>query len=106
MEARTGQRIAQLAAVAQIPGALGAIDLGPQADRGHPGDSHHVVGTELEPVQRLVDGLPGAVEVAAAAAQLAQQRAVHADPLRLGADRHQPLGLGQSGLGVIIVALA
>ena len=76
-----------LGSLAQVARALGDVGLDASAGGGHAGDPHHVVGAQLEPVERVLDRRPRPGQVVLAAQQLRQQRAEPADPLRLGRAR-------------------
>ncbi len=56
VEPRAGDCVALLGRLAQIAGALRDVRLDPGADGTHAGDPDHVVGTQLDPVERLRDG--------------------------------------------------
>ena len=104
MQPRARQRVAPVAGLAQVPGALGPVGLDPQADAAHPGDAHHVVSADLEPVKRLLDRRLRPGQVAPAHVQLRPQRAVEPDPLWLVGHRHEVLGGVEARGRAILVA--
>ena len=84
MDARPGDRIALGRLVAQIACSLGEVGFDPYAGGGDAGDPHDVLGAQLEAVERLSHGRARRRQVTLAPMKLGQQRAVLADPLRLG----------------------
>ena len=99
MNARSKQSVAEYPPLAQIPRPLRAVGLGRYPGRRHARDPDHVVGADLEAIQRFGYGGARAVEVPAAPALLAAQRAVEADPLRLLGREDERLGRIQGRLG-------
>src|SRR4029077_4968298 len=65
---------------------------------------HHVVGAELDPVERPLDRRPRRAEITLSPAKLAQERSVQADALRLGRAGDRTLTLIQGLLGQLLVA--
>ena len=83
MQAGPGQGVAPLAGLTQVTRALRAVGLHAEPDAAHPGDPGHVVGADLETIQRVLHRPLGAGQVAAAQQQVGAQGPVEADPLRL-----------------------
>ena len=69
--------------VAEVAGALRRVGLDDDADGGHAGEAHDVVGAGLDAVQRPADGGAGRLEIAGAALELGAQGAHDAEELRL-----------------------
>ena len=95
--ARARARRARSRRLAQVAGALRDVGLDPQPDGGHPGDPHHVVGAQLEAVERLLRPRRAPREVAAGGGA-ARRAASRTAPIHCGsaAPRDERLDLLQA----------
>jgi hypothetical protein len=84
VDPRSRESIALLGALAQVSRALSDIRLDPHSCRGHPGDPHHVVRAQLDPVEGVGHGRPSAGQLAPAPETFGLECAERSDPLGLG----------------------
>ena len=93
---RARSRVALGVGVAEVAGALGGVGLDRGAGLRQPRDPRQVLGAELDRVEPVVDRGARGDEVAAAALELAAQRAVLADELRLARARDERRRCGRA----------
>jgi len=101
---RVGDRARRV--VAEVAGADRRVGLDAHAGRRHARHLLHVLGAELQPVQRVVDRRARGLEVAATTLELRAQRSERADPLRLARVGSDVVGLIEQLAGALMVAPA
>ena len=106
MDARAGERLALLGPLPQVTSALRSVGLHHHPHAGNAGDSHHIIGAELDPSQCVLHGRACARQIAPAAQKLSLECAKQPDPLGLGRGCDERLERLQSAGRRVLVAIA